>query len=51
MLVKVLGALLLLAGILLALKYLFWMIWVIGSLALMLALLYFGWRLLKRDSS
>ncbi len=48
MLVKILGAVLLLIGLLLALKFFLKVIWVIGSVAFVAGLIYAGWRLLNR---
>ena len=49
MLVKILGGLMLAVGAFFALKVLFSILVAAGSIALVAALLYFGWRLLSRE--
>ena len=49
MLVKILGGLMLAVGAFFALKLLFSFLVAAGSIAVVAALLYFGWRLLSRQ--
>jgi hypothetical protein len=50
MLVKIFGALLLVAGLVLALKYVFSLLVTVISVVFIGALIYGGWRLLNRGS-
>lgn len=49
MLVKIIGAVLLLVGLYWALQYFFKFILAVGSVAFVGLLIYVGWRLLNRD--